>query len=99
MANIHPFFSGIDIDGAANWTVEFLDDNVVPTTTGLSPAPPIIISEGPPPFLIPILLLRSWLAITRRFDQFLRCRNFRAPILFEHLAPDRQSGRCRLLLV
>jgi hypothetical protein len=50
MANIHPFFSGIDIDGAANWTVEFLDDNVIPTTVGLSPAPKIIISEGSPYF-------------------------------------------------
>lgn len=46
MANIHPFFSGIDVQGAANWTLQFLNDNVVPTTVGLSPKPHIIISEG-----------------------------------------------------
>lgn len=46
MANIHPFFSGIDINGAADWTIQFMDYYVVPATAGLSPKPPIIISEG-----------------------------------------------------
>jgi len=55
MANIHPFFSGIDVNGAANWTLQFLTNNVVSTTTNLSPKPAIIISEGKfvsPPSLI-----------------------------------------------
>jgi hypothetical protein len=46
MANIHPFFSGINVTGAADWTLQFLTNNVVSTTTSLNPAPPIIISEG-----------------------------------------------------
>ena len=46
MANIHPFFAGVNVTGAADWTIQFLDDNVIPTTVGLSPKPPIIISEG-----------------------------------------------------
>jgi len=48
MANIHPFFSGIDVHQASNWTLQFLTDNVVSTTTGLTTKPEIIISEGPP---------------------------------------------------
>jgi len=50
MANIHPFFAGVNVTGAADWTIQFLDGNVVPTTAGLSPKPPIIISEGAHPF-------------------------------------------------
>jgi exo-beta-1,3-glucanase (GH17 family) len=46
MANIHPFFAGVNVTDAADWTIEFLNNNVVPTTKGLSPAPNIIISEG-----------------------------------------------------
>jgi hypothetical protein len=46
MANIHPFFSGIDVNEAASWTLKFLTDNVISTTTNLSPKPQIIISEG-----------------------------------------------------
>jgi exo-beta-1,3-glucanase (GH17 family) len=45
MANIHPFFSGVDVVGAASWTLEYLNNNIVPTTEGLSPKPSIIISE------------------------------------------------------
>jgi exo-beta-1,3-glucanase (GH17 family) len=46
MANIHPFFSGIDVNAASNWTLQFLQDNVISTTVGLDPKPAIIISEG-----------------------------------------------------
>jgi exo-beta-1,3-glucanase (GH17 family) len=46
MANIHPFFGGVEVTSAANWTLQFLDNNVIPTTVGLSPQPSIIISEG-----------------------------------------------------
>jgi exo-beta-1,3-glucanase (GH17 family) len=57
MANIHPFFSGIDVNGAANWTLQFLTNNVVSTTTNLSPKPSIIISEGK--LVSPSSLIRS----------------------------------------
>jgi hypothetical protein len=46
MANIHPFFSGIDVNEASDWTLEFLTNNVISTLTGLSPQPSVIISEG-----------------------------------------------------
>ena len=46
MANIHPFFAGVNVNDAPSWTLEFLNANVVPTISGLSPKPPIIISEG-----------------------------------------------------
>ena len=46
MANIHPFFSGIDVNNASSWTLEFLNDNVVSQTTSLTTKPEIIISEG-----------------------------------------------------
>ena len=46
MANIHPFFSGINVTGAADWTLQFLTDHVVSTTTALTTKPEIIISEG-----------------------------------------------------
>ena len=46
MANIHPFFSGVNITTASSWTLEFLQSNVVSQTTGLTTKPEIIISEG-----------------------------------------------------
>jgi exo-beta-1,3-glucanase (GH17 family) len=58
MANIHPFFSGINVTGAAEWTLQFLTNNVVSTTTSLNPAPPIIISEGRRPQKL--LIIVGW---------------------------------------
>ena len=59
MANIHPFFSGIDVNQAAQWTLQFLDDNVLNTITGLSPQPSVIISEG----RIPLLFVSSLMTL------------------------------------
>ena len=59
MANIHPFFSGIDVNNASSWTLEFLTNNVISTTTSLTPKPEIIISEGSLDFF-PGLMVVGW---------------------------------------
>jgi exo-beta-1,3-glucanase (GH17 family) len=59
MANIHPFFSGIDVNNASSWTLEFLTNNVISTTTSLTTKPEIIISEGSLDFF-PGLMVVGW---------------------------------------
>jgi exo-beta-1,3-glucanase (GH17 family) len=59
MANIHPFFSGIDVNQASEWTLEFLTNNVISTLTGLAPQPSVIISEGTRT-RFPLLMIVGW---------------------------------------
>ncbi|OKL61158.1 hypothetical protein UA08_03826 [Talaromyces atroroseus] len=43
MANVHPFFGGVQVDQAAAWTVEFFDEHDVSLTSGTNKS--AIISE------------------------------------------------------
>lgn len=45
MANVHPFFAGVTVDKAAEWTYDFFVENDVSVTKGLSKAPRVMISE------------------------------------------------------
>ncbi|KAI5856326.1 glycoside hydrolase superfamily [Tricharina praecox] len=45
MANVHPFFAGVVVEKAANWTYTFFQENDVVLTDGLSPKPRVMISE------------------------------------------------------
>ncbi|KAF8540165.1 glycoside hydrolase superfamily [Trichophaea hybrida] len=45
MANVHPFFAGVVVEKAANWTWDFFQKNDVVLTDGLSPKPRVMISE------------------------------------------------------
>lgn len=67
-ANNHPFFAGVDAQGAADWTWSFWQSNDVELTHGMSQTvgptndtvPRNVISEGEPAvFLLAIGLMRS----------------------------------------
>ena len=45
MANVHPFFAGVAVKDAADWTWKFFQDNDVALTEKLSPKPRVMISE------------------------------------------------------
>lgn len=45
MANVHPFFAGVTVETAANWTYTFFQQNDVILTAGVTPAPRVMISE------------------------------------------------------
>ena len=45
MANVHPFFAGVTVTDAANWTYSFFQDNDVILTAGLTKKPRVMISE------------------------------------------------------
>jgi exo-beta-1,3-glucanase (GH17 family) len=45
MANVHPFFAGVTVDDAANWTYTFFQKNDVILTKGLTNKPRVMISE------------------------------------------------------
>lgn len=45
MANVHPFFAGVVVEKAADWTWSFFQDNDVVLTAGMSPPPRVMISE------------------------------------------------------
>lgn len=45
MANVHPFFAGVTVEKAADWTWNFFQDNDVIYTKDLSPKPRVMISE------------------------------------------------------
>jgi len=45
MANVHPFFAGVVVEEAADWTWKFFQDNDVVLTNGLDPKPRVMISE------------------------------------------------------
>jgi hypothetical protein len=83
MANIHPFFSGIDVNSAANWTLQFLTDHVISTTTNLSPKPEIIISEGQSPqFLAEFSRVAVWWGVCK----FISCGNKRNAIFPKYVS-------------
>ncbi|RPA97962.1 glycoside hydrolase [Choiromyces venosus 120613-1] len=45
MANVHPFFAGVVVEKAANWTYNFFQDHDVSLTTNLATKPRVMISE------------------------------------------------------
>lgn len=45
MANVHPFFAGVVVEKAADWTWSFFQDNDVILTKGLTTVPRVMISE------------------------------------------------------
>lgn len=45
MANVHPFFAGVVVEKAANWTYNYFMATDVSTTIGLTPLPRVMISE------------------------------------------------------
>jgi len=45
MANVHPFFAGVIVEKAANWTYEFFQKNDVILTANLATKPRVMISE------------------------------------------------------
>lgn len=45
MANVHPFFAGVDVKDAAEWTWNFFQREDVSTTKGLTNPPRVMISE------------------------------------------------------
>ncbi|KAI5776730.1 glycoside hydrolase superfamily [Geopyxis carbonaria] len=45
MANVHPFFAGVTVEKAADWTWDFFQTEDVSTTTGLADPPRVMISE------------------------------------------------------
>src|ERR1700731_3991012 len=97
MANIHPFFSGIDVNGAANWTLQFLTNNVVSTTTNLSPKPNIIISEGNS--VPPDGTNGSWMAHGKWIPKLVSRGNRRVAVFHQHVPCCSNGCRSRLLLV
>ncbi|CAZ79326.1 unnamed protein product [Tuber melanosporum] len=45
MANVHPFFAGVVVEKAANWTYNFFQQNDVILTANLATKPRVMISE------------------------------------------------------
>jgi exo-beta-1,3-glucanase (GH17 family) len=45
MANVHPFFAGVEVAQAANWTYTFFEENDVSLTANLTTKPRVMISE------------------------------------------------------
>ncbi|CUS14693.1 unnamed protein product [Tuber aestivum] len=45
MANVHPFFAGVVVEKAANWTYNFFQDNDVVLTANVATKPRVMISE------------------------------------------------------
>lgn len=45
MANVHPFFAGVKVEDAADWTWEFFVNNDIAQTVGLTKKPRVMISE------------------------------------------------------
>ncbi|TGZ78313.1 glycoside hydrolase [Ascodesmis nigricans] len=45
MANVHPFFAGVEVEKAAEWTWDFFVENDVAYTKGLKNKPRVMISE------------------------------------------------------
>lgn len=45
MANVHPFFAGVVVEKAADWTWSFFQDNDVVLTAGMSDPPRVMVSE------------------------------------------------------
>jgi exo-beta-1,3-glucanase (GH17 family) len=45
MANVHPFFAGVEVAQAANWTYTFFQENDVSLTANLTTKPRVMISE------------------------------------------------------
>lgn len=60
MANVHPWFGNISIDGAAAWTAEFFQNNDVILATNLTNKPTMYIAETGWPTVI-FTFLHWWL--------------------------------------